>query len=105
MSISTKAWRFLIPTGCAEQHPGARKADGCEKNYEGNENHGNYASFFVRPDSSGKPANEEGLTIVRPNGAPKIQRGQATLRHTRLFADRCFLPDLAGLSNALLRRT
>jgi hypothetical protein len=33
------------------------------------------------------------------------KRGQVSLRHTKLIADRCFLPDLAGLSNALLRRT
>jgi len=33
------------------------------------------------------------------------KRGQASLRHTKRFADRCFLPDLAGLGNALLRRT
>ena len=33
------------------------------------------------------------------------KRGQVSLRHTKLIADRCFLPDLAGLGNALLHRT
>jgi len=36
---------------------------------------------------------------------PTKKRGQVSLRHTKLIADRCFLPDLAGLGNALLRRT
>jgi len=36
---------------------------------------------------------------------PTKKRGQVSLRHTKLIADRCFLPDLAGLNNALLRRT
>ena len=36
---------------------------------------------------------------------PTKKRGQVSLRHTKLVADRCFLPDLAGLGNALLRRT
>jgi len=33
------------------------------------------------------------------------KRGQVSLCHTELIADRCFLPDLAGLGNVLLRRT
>jgi hypothetical protein len=36
---------------------------------------------------------------------PTKKRGQVSLRHTKLIADRCFLPDLAGLGNALLHRT
>jgi hypothetical protein len=33
------------------------------------------------------------------------KRGQVSLRHTKLIANRCFLPDLTGLGNALLHRT
>jgi len=36
---------------------------------------------------------------------PTKKRGQVSLHHTKLIADRCFLPDLAGLGNALLHRT
>ena len=45
------------------------------------------------------------LSYFRPVKADHIKRGQASLCHTKPYADRCFLPDLAGLSNVLLHRT
>jgi hypothetical protein len=66
-----------------------------------------FASRLFRPLARTKEAAKQASRSKAINlpWQQQKQRGQATLCHTKPFADRCFLPDLAGLSNVLLHRT